>query len=69
MLVELSRPLLRLMYGEYRFRLSRFSKMVIGSFASYTKTKSVESAVRCLLSLDDDVEQVAGTTGTSSVNG
>jgi hypothetical protein len=41
--------------------------MVIGSFASYTKTKSVESAVGCLLTLDDDVEQVAGTTGTSSV--
>ncbi len=40
--------------------------MVIGSFASYTKTKLVESAVRCLLTLDDDVEQVAGTTGTSS---
>ncbi len=32
--------------------------MVIGSFASYTKTKSVESAVWCLLTLDDDVEQV-----------
>jgi hypothetical protein len=28
--------------------------MVIGSFASYTKTKSVESAVLCLLTLDDD---------------
>jgi hypothetical protein len=35
--------------------------MVIGSFASYTKTKSVESAVWCLLTLDDDVETVAGT--------
>jgi hypothetical protein len=35
--------------------------MVIGSFASYTKTKSVESAVCCLLTLDDDVETVAGT--------
>jgi hypothetical protein len=34
--------------------------MVIGSFASYTKTKSVESAVWCLLTLDDDVETVAG---------
>jgi hypothetical protein len=54
----LSRPLLRLMYGEYWFRLSRLSMMVIGSFASYTKTKSVESAVWCLLTLDDDdVEQ------------
>ncbi len=63
----LSRPLLRLMYGEYWFRLSRLSMMVIGSFASYTKTKSVESAVWCLLTLDDDVEQVASTTGTSSV--
>jgi hypothetical protein len=31
--------------------------MVIGSFASYTKTKSVESAV-CLLTLGDGVEQV-----------
>ncbi len=32
--------------------------MVIGSFASYTKTKSVESAVWYLLTLDDDdVEQ------------
>ncbi len=30
--------------------------MVIGSSASYTKTKSVESAVWCLLTLDDDVE-------------
>jgi hypothetical protein len=29
----------------YWFRLSRLSMMVIGSFASYTKTKSVESAV------------------------
>jgi hypothetical protein len=56
-----SRPLLRLMYGEYWFRLSRLSMMVIGSFASYTKTKSVESAVLCLLTLDDDVETVAGT--------
>ncbi len=28
--------------------------MVIGSFASYTKTKSEESAVWCLLTLDDD---------------
>jgi hypothetical protein len=28
--------------------------MVIGSFASYTKTKPVESAVWCLLTLDDD---------------
>jgi hypothetical protein len=33
--------------------------MVIGSIASYTKKKSVESAVWCLLSLDDDVEQAA----------
>jgi hypothetical protein len=33
------------MYGEYWFRLSHLSMMVIGSFASYTKTKSVESAV------------------------
>jgi hypothetical protein len=55
----LSRPLLRLMYGEYWFRLSRLSMMVIGSFASYTKTKLVESAVWCLLTLDDGVEQVA----------
>ncbi len=31
--------------------------MVIGSFASYTKTKSVESAVWCLLTRDDDVEK------------
>ncbi len=51
-----SRPLLRLMYGKYWFRLSHLSMMVIGSFASYTKTKSVESAVWCLLTLDDDVE-------------
>jgi hypothetical protein len=29
----------------YWFRLSRLSIMVIGSFASYAKTKSVESAV------------------------
>jgi hypothetical protein len=42
---KVSRPLLRLMYREYWFRLSRLSMMVIGSFASYTKTKSVESAV------------------------
>jgi hypothetical protein len=54
-----SRPLLRLMCGEYWFRLSRLSMMVIGSFASYTKTKSVESAVWCLLTLDDGVETVA----------
>jgi hypothetical protein len=33
------------LYGEYWFRLSRLSMMVLGSFASYTKTKSVESAV------------------------
>jgi hypothetical protein len=38
-------PSARLMYGEYWFRLSCLSMMVIGSFASYTKTKSVESAV------------------------
>ncbi len=43
--VVVSRPLLRLMYGEYWFRLSRLFMMVIGSIASYTKTKSVESAV------------------------
>jgi hypothetical protein len=49
------------MDGEYWFRLSRLSMVVIGSFASYTKTKSVESAVWCLLTLDDDVEQVAGS--------
>ncbi len=52
----MSRPLLRLMCGEYWLPLSRLSMMVIGSFASYTKTKSVESAVQCLLTLDDDVE-------------
>jgi hypothetical protein len=38
-------PSARLMYGEYWFRLSHLSMMLIGSFASYTKTKSVESAV------------------------
>jgi hypothetical protein len=68
----LSRPLLRLMYGEYWFCLSRLSMMVTGSFAFYTKTKSVESAVWCLLTLDDGGEQVTGTcwiAGTSSVNG
>jgi hypothetical protein len=46
--------------------------MVIGSFASYTKTKSVESAVGCLLTLDDDdVEQVCRLTcnGYFSYNG
>ncbi len=32
--------------------------MVIGSFASYTKTKPMESAVCCLLTLDDGGEQV-----------
>jgi hypothetical protein len=59
---SLSRPLLRLMYGEYWFRLSRLSMMVIGSLTSYTMTKSVESAVWCLLTQDDDdVEQVAGS--------
>ncbi len=31
------------------------SMMVLGSFASYTKTKSVKSG--CLLTRDDDVEQ------------
>ncbi len=62
-----SRPLLRLMYGEYWFRLTRLSIMVIDSFASYTKTKSVESAVWCLLTLDDDVETGCRYTGTSSV--
>ncbi len=60
----MSRPLLRLMYIEYWFRLSRLSMMVIGSFASCTKTKSVESAVWCLLTLDDDVEQVARNRNT-----
>ncbi len=49
-------PSARLMYGEYWFRLSRLSMILIGSFAFYTKTKSVESAVWCLLTLDDDVE-------------
>jgi hypothetical protein len=38
-------PSARLMYGEYWFRQSHLSMMVIGSFASHTKTKSVESAV------------------------
>jgi hypothetical protein len=46
------------MVEEYWFRLSRLSMMVIGSFASYTKTKSVESAVWCLLTQDDGGEQV-----------
>jgi hypothetical protein len=32
--------------------------MIIGSFASYTKTKPVESAVWRLLTLDDGGEQV-----------
>jgi hypothetical protein len=70
----MSRPLLRLMYGEYWFCLSHLSMMVIGSFASYPKTKSVESAVWCLLTLDDDVETGSRYngyffcfTGTSSV--
>jgi hypothetical protein len=49
-------PSARLMYGEYWFNLSRLSMMVIGSFASYTKTKSVESVVWCLLTRDGDVE-------------
>jgi hypothetical protein len=44
------------MYGEYWFRLSRYVYDVNRSFASYTKTKSVESAVWCLLTRDDDVE-------------
>jgi hypothetical protein len=43
------------MVGEYWFRLSCLSMMVIGSFASYTKTKSVESAIWCWLTLDDGV--------------
>jgi hypothetical protein len=59
MLIEVSCPLLRLMDEEYWFCLSRLSMMVIGSFASYTKTKSVESSVCCLLTLGDDVEQSA----------
>ncbi len=62
-----SRPLLRLMDKEYWFRLSRLSMMVIGSFASYTKTKSVESAVCCLLTLDDGVEQVADSKYLNTV--
>ena len=62
-------PSARLMYGEYWFRLSRLSMMVIGSFASYTKTKSVESAVWCLLTLDDDdVEQVVVNSSTWTGN-
>jgi hypothetical protein len=44
-LTAVSRPLLDCMYGEYWFRLSRLSMVVIGSFASYTKTKPMESAV------------------------
>jgi hypothetical protein len=54
---KLSRPLQDCMYGEYWFSLSRLSMMVRGSFASYTKTKSVESAVWCLLTRNDDVEK------------
>jgi hypothetical protein len=65
----LSRPLLRLMVGEYWFCLSCLSMMVIGSFASYTKTKSVESAVWCLLTLDDDLQQVAGSKYLNTVQG
>ncbi len=43
--------------------------MVIGSLASYTKTKSVESDVWCLLTLDDDgVEQVVVNSGTWTGN-
>jgi hypothetical protein len=59
-------PSARMMYGEYWFRLSRLSMMVIGSIASYTKTKLVESAVWCLLTRDDDVVTVLGqqVTGT-----
>jgi hypothetical protein len=45
--------------------------IVIGSFASYTKTKSVESAVLCLLTRDDDVEQqvLLLFTGNGYLNG
>jgi hypothetical protein len=45
------------LYGEYWFRLSRYVYDGNRSFASYTKTKLVESAVWCLLTRDDDVEQ------------
>ena len=45
------------LYGEYWFRLFRYVYDGNRSFAAYTKTKSVESAVWCLLTRDDDVEQ------------
>ncbi len=64
---DMSRPLLRLMDGEYWFRLSRLSMMVIGSFASYTKTKSVESPVGCLLTLDDGVIFFTGSKYLNTV--
>ncbi len=38
-------PSAQIAVWRYWFRLSHLSMMVIGSFASYTKTKSVESAV------------------------
>jgi hypothetical protein len=38
-------PSAQIAVWRYWFHLSRLSMMVIGSFASYTKTKSVESAV------------------------
>ncbi len=61
-----------LMFGVYWFRLSLLSMVVIGSFASYTKTKSVESAVWCLLTLammlNTGVSSHTGWTGSKYLN-
>jgi hypothetical protein len=59
----LSCPLLRLLVWRYWFRLSRNVYGGNRSFASYTKTKTVESVVWCLLTwLDDgDSQQVTGS--------
>jgi hypothetical protein len=56
-------------YGEYWLRLSCYVYDGNRSFASDTKTKSVESAVRCLLTRDHGVEQREQRVQLVTVNG
>jgi hypothetical protein len=55
-----SRPLLKIATWRYWFRLSRDVYSGNRSFASYTKTKTVESDVCCLLTRLDCGEQSTG---------
>jgi hypothetical protein len=67
--LQLSHPLLKIATWRYWFRLSRDVYDANRSFASYTKTKAVESDVCCLLTQLDDGEQSTGSKYLDTVQG